>query len=85
VVGVSYGDVRGLVVAIRVRVCLAVIPRGIWDRTRVWHTKAWCGVCVPLPEHAGHSLLRHPKSRSRTLHGDLAVKVVHRLGRGVRH
>jgi hypothetical protein len=40
---------------------------------------------VPLPEHAGHSLMRHPKSRSRTLDSGSAVKVVHQLGRGVVH
>jgi hypothetical protein len=31
---------------------------------------------VPLPKHVGHSLLRHPKSRSRTLYGGSAMKVV---------
>jgi hypothetical protein len=35
-------------------------------------------VGVPLPEYAG-------RSRSRTLDGGSAVKVVHRLGRGVKH
>jgi hypothetical protein len=42
-------------------------------------------VSVPLLEHAGHSLLRHPKSRSQTLDGGSVVKVVHWLGKGVRH
>jgi hypothetical protein len=34
-----------LVVAVRVRVCPAVIPGGIWGRTRVWHRKLGM-VCV---------------------------------------
>jgi hypothetical protein len=42
-------------------------------------------VRVPLLEHVGHSLLWHPKSRSRTLDGGSAVKVVHQLSQGVRH
>jgi hypothetical protein len=79
-VGVSYGGVRGLVVVIRVCVCPAIIPGGIWSQTRVRHRKARCGVCVPLPKNIGHSLLRYPKSRSQTIDGGSAVKVVHRLG-----
>jgi hypothetical protein len=74
-----------MVVAVRVRVCPAIISGSIWGRTRVWHRKARHGVRVPLPEHADHSLLRHPKSRSQTLDGGLAMKVVHRLDRGVMH
>jgi hypothetical protein len=74
-----------MVVAVRVRVCPAIIPRGICGWTKVWHKKARCSVYVPLSEHAGRSLLQHPKSRSRTLDGGSVVKVVHRLGRGVRH
>jgi hypothetical protein len=46
-----------MVVAVRVRVCPIVIPRSIWDQTKVWHRKAKHGVRVPLPEHVGHSLL----------------------------
>jgi hypothetical protein len=61
------------------------IPEGIWGRNRAWHRKARRGVCVPLPEHADRSLLQHPESRSRTLNGGSAVKVVHRLDRWVRH
>jgi hypothetical protein len=64
VVGVSYGGVQGLVVAIRIRVCPAIIPESVWGQIRVWNSKARRGVRVPLPEHAGHSLLWHPKSRS---------------------
>jgi hypothetical protein len=82
---VSYGSVRGLVVTVRVGIRLAVIPGGIWGRIRVWHGKARHGVCIPLFKHAGRSLLWHLKSRSRTLDGGSAVKVVHRLGRGVWH
>jgi hypothetical protein len=74
-----------LVVVVRVRVCSTVIPGGIWGRSMVWYRKARHGVCVPLPEHAGRSLLQHPKSRSQILDGGSAVKVVHRLGRGVRY
>jgi hypothetical protein len=85
VVGVRYDSVRGLVVAVRVRVCLTIIPVGICGQTRIWHRKVRCSVCIPLAEHVGHSLLWHPKSRSRALDGGSAVKVVHRLGRGVRH
>jgi hypothetical protein len=74
-----------MVVAIRVKVCSAIIPGGIWGRIRVWHRKSRRGVHVTLPKYDGHSLLWHPKSRSQTLDGGSAVKVVHRLGRGVRH
>jgi hypothetical protein len=74
-----------MVVAVRVRVCPAVIPESIWGQTRVWHRKARRGVHVPLPKHAGRSLLQYPKRRSRTLDSGLAVKVVHRLGRGVKY
>jgi hypothetical protein len=85
VVGVSYGGVRGLEVAARVRVCLTIKPGGIGGQTRVWYSKARCSVCVPLPIHAGHSLLWHPKIRNRTLDGGSTVEVIRRLGRGVRH
>jgi hypothetical protein len=54
-------------------------------RARVWHSKARCGVCIPLSIHAGHSLLWHPKIMSQTLDGGSAVKVIHRLDRGVWH
>jgi hypothetical protein len=74
-----------LVVAVRVRLCPTIIPGGIWGRTRVWYRKARRGVRVPLPEHVGHSLLWHPKRRSRTLDGGSVVKVVHWLGRGIWH
>jgi hypothetical protein len=84
-VDVSYGGVRGLVVIIRVCICLAIVPRGIWGRTRVWHRKARCSVHVPMSEYAGHSLLRHPKSRSQILDGGSSVKVVHQLGWWVCH
>jgi hypothetical protein len=40
-------------------------------------------VRVPLLEHAGCSLLWHPKSRSRTLNGGSVVKVVHQLAEGL--
>jgi hypothetical protein len=43
------------------------------------------GLRIPLPEHAGRSLLWHPKSRSRTLNGGSAMEVVHQLDRGVWH
>jgi hypothetical protein len=79
-VGVSYNGVRGLVVAVRACVCSTIIPKGIWGRTRVWHRKTMRGMGGPLPEHVGHSLLRPPKCRSRTLDGCLVVKVVHWLG-----
>jgi hypothetical protein len=39
-------------------------------------------VCVPLPEHAGRSLLWHPTNRSQTINGSSVVKVVHRLADG---
>jgi hypothetical protein len=74
-----------MVVAVRVRICPAVIPGNIWGRTRVWHRKARLGVRAPWPEHTGRSLLQHPKSRSQTLDGGSTVKVVHRLGRGVKY
>jgi hypothetical protein len=74
-----------MVVALRVRVCPMVIPKSIWGRTRIWHRKIRRGMRIPLPKHTGRSLLQHPKSKSRTLDGGSAVKVVHRLGRGVRH
>jgi hypothetical protein len=74
-----------LVVIVRVRIYLVVIPGSIWGRTKVLHRKARRDMRVPLSEHAGHSLLRHPKSMSQTLDGGSDVKVVHRLSRGVRH
>jgi hypothetical protein len=40
---------------------------------------------IPLPIHAGHSLLWNPKIRSRILNGGSTVEVIHWLGRGVRH
>jgi hypothetical protein len=82
---VGYGSVRGLVVAVRVSVCSTVISGGIWGWTRVWYVKARCGFRIPLPKHAGRCLLWHPKISIWTLDGGLAVKVVHRLSRGVRH
>jgi hypothetical protein len=85
VVGVSYGGVWGLEVVTRVRVCSTIKSRCIGSRTRVWYSKGRCGVRVPLPIHAGHSLLRHSKVRSQTLDSGSAVKVVHRLGRGFWH
>jgi hypothetical protein len=83
VLGVSYGVVRGLEVPARVRVCSTIKPGGVGGRTRVWYSKARCGVRVPLPIHADRNLLWHPKIRSRTLDGGLAVEVIHQLGRGV--
>jgi hypothetical protein len=74
-----------MVVTVRVRICPVVIPKSIWGQTRVWHRKARRGVRVPFPEYAGCSLLWHPKSMSRPLNGGSVVKVVHQLGRGVRH
>jgi hypothetical protein len=71
--------------AARVRVCPTVKPEGLRGRTRVWYSKARYGVCIPLPIHAGRSLLWHPMIRSRTLDGGWALKVIHRLGRGVWH
>jgi hypothetical protein len=73
-----------LEVATRVRVCSTIKPGGIGGRTRVWYSKARCGVRVPLPIHAVHSFLWHPKIRSQTLDGGSAVEVIHRLGRGIR-
>jgi hypothetical protein len=84
-VGVSYGGVRGLEIAARVRICSTIKPRGIRGQTRVWHSEARHGVCVPLPIHAGCSLLWRPKIRIRALNGGSVVKVIHRLGRGVWH
>jgi hypothetical protein len=72
-----------LEVASRVRVCSTIKPGDIGGRTRVWYSKARCGVHVPLPVHAGHSLLWHPKIRSRTLDDGSAMEVIHRLGKGV--
>jgi hypothetical protein len=42
------------------------------------HRKARCSVHVPLPKHAGYSLVRHPTDRSQTINGISAVKVFHR-------
>jgi hypothetical protein len=72
-------------IAAKVRVCSTIKPGGIGGRTRVWYSKARCGVCIPLPIHAGHSLLWHPKIRNQTLDGGSAVEVIHQLGRGVWH
>jgi hypothetical protein len=72
-------------IAAIVRVCLTIKPRGAGGRAWVWHSKARCGVCIPLPIHAGRGFLWHPKIRSRTLNGGSAVKVVHWLGRRVWH
>jgi hypothetical protein len=81
-VSVSYNGVRDLVVPVSVSVYPAFIPWGIWGQTRVWHSKARCGVRVPLPKHDGCSLLRYPKNRSQTISGGLTVEVVHQLGDG---
>jgi hypothetical protein len=72
-------------IAAKVRVCSTIKPGGIGGRTRVWYSKARCGVCIPLLIHAGHSLLWHPKIRNQTLDGGSAVEVIHQLGRGVWH
>jgi hypothetical protein len=72
-------------VAARVRICSTIKPGGIGGRTRVWYSKARCGVHVPLPIHIGHSLLWYPKIRSRTLDSGLTMEVIHRLGIGVWH
>jgi hypothetical protein len=85
VVGVSYGGVRGLEIAARVRIHSTIKPGSIRGRTRVRHSEARRGVCIPLSIHAGLSLLWHPKIRSQTLDGGSTVKVIHRLGRGVLH
>jgi hypothetical protein len=69
-----------LVVTVSVRVCLTIVPGGVWGQGKVWHRKARPGLLIPLHEHAGHNLLRHPKSRSQIFDGGLAVKVAHRLG-----
>jgi hypothetical protein len=84
-VDVGYGSIRGLEFTVRIRVCPTVIPGCIWGRNRIWHRKARRGVCIPLPEHTGRSLLRYPKSRNRALDGGSVVKMVHQLGRGVRY
>jgi hypothetical protein len=63
---VSYGGVQGLEIAARVRVRSTIKPEGIRGRTRVWYSKVRHGVCIPLPIHAGRSLLWHLKIRSRT-------------------
>jgi hypothetical protein len=73
-----------MVVAVRVRICLAVIPR-VYRVEPGFGIEKLGTVCVPLLEHASRSLLRHPKSRRRTLDDGSTVKVVHRLDRGVRH
>jgi hypothetical protein len=74
-----------LVATTSTQVCSVVAPGGVWGQSKVWYRKAWRGLLIPLPEHAGHSLLRDSKSRSRTLDDGSAVKVVHRLGRWVWH
>jgi hypothetical protein len=63
-VSVRYGGAHGLEIAARVWVCPTIKPGGIRSQTRVWHSKARSGVCIPLPIHAGRSLLWHPKIRS---------------------
>jgi hypothetical protein len=68
-----------------VHVCPAIAPGGVWGRIEVWHRKARCGLRIPLPEHTGHSLLWHPKSRSRTINGGSTVNVVHQLDSLVWH
>jgi hypothetical protein len=83
VVGVSYGGIRGLVVAASMRVSSAITPWVYGGQGEVWHRKTRCGLHIPLPKYAGHSLLRYPKSRSRNLDGGSAVEVVHQLGRWV--
>jgi hypothetical protein len=70
-------------IATRFRVCLTIKPRGTRGRTRVCHGEARHDVCIPLPIHAGHSMLWHSKIKSRSLDGGSAVKVIHRLDRGV--
>jgi hypothetical protein len=80
VVDISYGGIRGLVVAASVHICSDISPGGVWSRGKVWHRKAMHCLHIPLPEHVGRSLLRHPKKRSGTLDGGTAVKVVHWLG-----
>jgi hypothetical protein len=57
-------SVWGLIIAIRIRVRSTVIPGGIGGRSRVWISKARCGVHIALPIHDGRSLLWHPKIRS---------------------
>jgi hypothetical protein len=57
-------SVWGLIIAIRIRVRSTVIPGGIGGRSRVWISKARCGVHIPLPIHDGRNLLWHPKIRS---------------------
>jgi hypothetical protein len=42
-------------------------------------------VCIPLPIHAGRSMLWHPKIGSRTLDDGSAMEVIHQLDRGVWH
>jgi hypothetical protein len=84
VVGVRYGGIRGLVVVIGVCMCLAITP-GVYGAEPRLDIEKLGAVCVPLPEHVAHSLLRHSKSRSRTINGGSVVKVVHWLGRGVWH
>jgi hypothetical protein len=83
-VGVSYGGVRSLVVVVRVRVCPALYLE-VYGAEPGFGIEKLGAVCVPLPKHAGRSLLRHPKIRSQNLDGGSAVKVVHQLGRAVRH
>jgi hypothetical protein len=51
-------------IAAIVRVCLTIKPRGAGGRAWVWHSKARCGVCIPLPIHAGRGFFWHPKIRS---------------------
>jgi hypothetical protein len=70
-------------IATRVTVHSSIKAGGIRGQTRVLYTKARRGVRIPLPIHAGRSLLWHPKIRSRTLDGGFAMEVIHRLGREV--
>jgi hypothetical protein len=48
-VSVRYGGAHGLEIAARVWVCPTIKPGGIRSQTRVWHSKARSGVCIPLP------------------------------------
>jgi hypothetical protein len=77
-IGVSYGGVRGLVVALGFAYARPLYL-GVYGAELEFDIENLDVVCVPLAEHAGCSFLRHPKSGSRTFDGGSAVKVVHRL------